>query len=131
MSAAGFQRSAGSRGLATLGPGPAQNGHVPEDDRRRQAATLLQIAEATCRYAASVLSNGTGPAEAQGAALEAAAELVVVAEALRRLTFVGPGERRELALQLNAAGWSRDQIAERLGVSEQAVRKYLADRRGA
>ena len=98
---------------------------MPEDDRRRQAATLLHIAEATCRYAGSVLSNGTGPAEAQGAALEAAAELVVVAEALRRLTFVGPGERRELAVQLQSAGWSRSRIADRLGVSEQAVRKYL------
>jgi hypothetical protein len=41
---------------------------VPEDDRRRQAVTILQIAECMCRYAASVLSSDTGPVEAEAEA---------------------------------------------------------------
>lgn len=68
------------------------------------------------------------PAEARGAAMEAAAELAVVADTLRRLTRFGPAERRALAAKLAGLGWTRRQIAERLGVGERAVRTYL--RRG-
>ena len=67
------------------------------------------------------------PAEARGAAMEAAAELAVVADTLRRLTRFG-AQRRALAAKLAGLGWTRRQIAERLGVGERAVRTYL--RRG-
>ena len=120
---------------------PGENGRVPETAsaererlareaaRRRQAVTLLRIGECACRYAAQQLSNGTGsgtgPLEARAAAMEAAAELVVVAEAVRRLAALEPGERRALAVQLASAGWSMREVAERVGVSESAVYGYL------
>ena len=96
-----------------------------EAARRREAVTMLQIAECTCRYAAAQLGNGTGPAEARTTALFVAGELTVTAEALRRLTRLGPAERRVLAVQLAGLGWGRRQIAARLGVSERAVWGYL------
>ena len=48
-----------------------------------------------------------------------------MAEALRRLTRLGPAERRVLAVQLARLGWTRRAIAARLGVSERAVFGYL------
>ena len=89
---------------------------------------MLRIAECTCRYGASVLANGADPAEARAAALECAAELTVVADTLRRLTRLGPADRRALAGRLAALGWTVRQIAQRLGVGEATVRTYL--RRG-
>ncbi len=99
-----------------------------EAARRREAVTMLQVSESTCRYAASVLANGADPAEARATALFVAGELVQMAESLRRLTRLDAAGRRVLATQLAALGWTRRQIAARLGVSERAVFGYL--RRG-
>ena len=57
-----------------------------EAARRREAATILQIGEATCRYGAAQLLNGLGAAEAREAAVFVAGELELTAAALRRLT---------------------------------------------
>ena len=86
---------------------------------------MLQIAEATCRYGASVLANGASPGEARAAAHEVAAELGLVAESLRRLTRLSPAERRQMARQLVAVGWSKQRIAAQLGVSDRTVRGYF------
>ena len=96
-----------------------------EAARRREAAGVLRIAEATCRYAASQLGNGIDPAEARETAAFVAGELAVVAEALRRLTRLGPAERRVLARQLVGLGWSKQAVAVRLGVSDRTVRGYF------
>ena len=95
---------------------------------RRAAVTMLQIAASTCRYAASQLASGTGPAEARQAALFVAGDLAATAEALRRLARPGPGERRQLTVQLAAPGMTTKQIAAQLGVSDRAVRYYVAGR---
>jgi hypothetical protein len=86
---------------------------------------MLRITEATCRYAAAQLSNGAGPDEARETALFVAGELELVAGVLRRVVLLGPSERRELARELDGAGWSRREIADRLRVSGRAVRDYL------
>ena len=78
---------------------------------------MLQIGEATCRYAASQLLNGLGPDEARETAVFVAGELELVAEALRRLTRLGPAERRERAVQLAGLGWSKPRVAVQFGVS--------------
>jgi DNA-directed RNA polymerase specialized sigma24 family protein len=90
---------------------------------------MLQITEATCRYAASQLSNGTGPDEARETALFVAGELAMMAETLRKLTRLRPDERREMARQLDALGWPKRQVAARLGISERSVWRYTAARR--
>jgi DNA-directed RNA polymerase specialized sigma24 family protein len=96
-----------------------------EAARRRTAVTMLQITEATCRYAASQLSNGTGPDEARETALFVAGELAMMAETLRRLTRLRPDERREMARRLAGLGWPKRQIAARLGISERSVWRYV------
>jgi DNA-directed RNA polymerase specialized sigma24 family protein len=95
---------------------------------RRAAVTMLQIGECTMRYAAVQLGNGISAAEARETALFVAGELTAMAEALRRLTRLGPDERRALAVQLAALGFTQRQIATRLGVSERAVRYYVTGR---
>lgn len=95
---------------------------------RRQATNLLQIGECGCRYAASVLANGASPSEARAVATEMAGELTAIAEGLRRLTRVGPAERRTLAAQMAGLGLTTKQIADRLGVSERCARYYVAGR---
>jgi DNA-directed RNA polymerase specialized sigma24 family protein len=97
-------------------------------DRRRQAVSLLNIAGGTMIYAVRQLGNGIGPEQARVVAADAADELEQVAEALRRLTRPGPAERRALARQLAAMGWTTRRIAARVGVSERAVRYYVAGR---
>ncbi len=99
-----------------------------EAARRREAVTVLQIAECTARYGASVLANGASPDEARAAAVEVAAELATIAETLRRLTRLGPSERRERAVQLAALGWDKQRIAVQLGVSDRTVRYYFRPR---
>ncbi len=89
---------------------------------------MLQIAECTCRYAAGQIGNGTGPAEARETALFVAGELVVVAEALRRLTRLGPAERRARAVQLVSLGWDKHRVAAQLGISDRTMRNYLRPR---
>ena len=99
-----------------------------EAERRRSAARLLAIAECGCRYAAGQLANGIGPAEARGVAGEMAAELSVVARELRRLTRMGPDERRAQARHLAALGWPTGRIAMQLGVCDRTVRYYVRGR---
>ena len=99
-----------------------------EAERRRQAVTMLQIAECTCRYAASQLGNGIGPEQARDTAQFAAQELSAVADALRRLTRPSGPERRVLAVRLSGLGLPTTRIAQQLGVSERCVRYYLAGR---
>ena len=96
-----------------------------EAARRREAVNMLRITEATARYAAVQLSNGIDPGEARATALFVAGELELMAESLRRLTRLGPAERRVLAVQLAGLGWSKRAIAARLGVSERAVWGYI------
>ena len=89
---------------------------------------MLRITEATCRYAAAQLGNGADPGEARATAVFVAGELAEVAAALRRLTRLGPAERRALAAQLAALGMGPARIAVRLGVSERCARYYVAGR---
>lgn len=93
--------------------------------RRREAVTLLNVAGGTIHYCVRQLGNGIGPEEARLVAAEAAEELAVVARELRRLTRLGPAERRVLARQLVALGMTRHEAAVRLGLSDSAVRSYL------
>lgn len=86
---------------------------------------MLQISEATCRYAAVQLGNGVTPAEARETALFVAAELETMAGALRRAVRLRPAERRALAVRLAGLGMGTKQIAATVGVSERAVWDYL------
>lgn len=96
--------------------------------RRREGVTMLQIAEATCRYGAAQLGNGIGPEEARQTALFIAGELEAVAASLRRATRLDGPQRRALAVMFAGRGWGTKQIAETLGVSERAVRYYVNGR---
>ncbi len=94
---------------------------------------MLQISEATCRYAAAQLGNGTSPAEARETALFVAEQLTAVARSLRRLTRPGAAERRreerrELARKLRAEGLPVRVIAARLGVTHPTVLRDLGHR---
>jgi hypothetical protein len=99
-----------------------------EAERRRQVVAVLQVGEATMAYVARVLSNGATPEQARLVALEAAGELVATAEALRRAVQLAPAERRTLARKLAGMGWPTGRIARQIGVSDRAVRYYLAGR---
>jgi hypothetical protein len=94
---------------------------------RARVVDLLRIAEGIAGYAAGQVGDGLGPAGARSAALDAAAELEVIAARLRVLAEgnLGAAGRRAAAVELTAAGWPRDRIAERLGVSGETVRRYL------
>ena len=64
--------------------------------------------------------------EAVRAAMEAAAELVAVAEKLRRSVRPTRFERQWMARQWIGLGYlSARQVADRLGVSERTVWRYL------
>jgi hypothetical protein len=94
--------------------------------RRRQAIVALRVGEAACAEAASILGNGVGPVEARRAAMEAAVELVAVAEALRRSVRLSRFERQRLArLWIGQGHLSARQVADRLGVGERTVWRYL------
>jgi DNA-directed RNA polymerase specialized sigma24 family protein len=94
--------------------------------RRREAVRALRLGEVTCSYAADIIGNGVGPAEARRAAIECSAELVAVAETLRRAVRPTQFEREWMARQWHALGYlSARQIADRLGVSERTVWRYL------
>jgi DNA-binding NarL/FixJ family response regulator len=99
-------------------------------DRRREAVRALRIGECTCRYAASQLANGIGPAEAQDLVLEMAGELTAVVAIMRRAAWLSTAERRALAVQLRGLGLPTKQIADQVGVSPRSVRNYLAGRPG-
>jgi hypothetical protein len=57
---------------------------------RREVVTTLRVAGAVASYAAEQIGNGLGPAEARRAAVEAAVELVAVADVLRRAVRLCP-----------------------------------------
>jgi DNA-binding NarL/FixJ family response regulator len=97
-------------------------------ERRRSAITALRLAESACRYGADQIGNGLGPGEALAAARAVADELIAVAVVLRRLTPLEPGERREAAVALARLGIPRREIADRLGLTQGTVRKYLRPR---
>ena len=99
-----------------------------EDDRRRQAVTLLNVAGGTMIYATRQLGTGLSAAEARTVALESAAVLAETADALRRLTRLSGPQRRALARQLAAMGWTTRQIAAHVGVCERTTRYYVAGR---
>ena len=99
---------------------------VRQAARRREAVRALRLGEATCAYTAGQLGNGLGPDEARRAAMEAAAELVAVAEVLRRSVRPTRFERQRMARQWIGRGYlSARQVADRLGVSERTVWRYL------
>ena len=100
-----------------------------EAERRRRAVTALQVLACVCAYAARQLGNGVTPEEARTVALETAGELTELATALRRLTRLGPAERRARARLLAGQGVPTRTIAAMLGVDPRCVRYYLADRR--
>lgn len=99
--------------------------------RRRQAVATLRLAEAIASYAADQAGNGLAPDQARAAVLDAAGELAELAAVLRRLTRLGPAERRRRAVQLTGLGMSKREVAIRLGVSERSVWYYLAGVRGS
>lgn len=104
----------------------AERERLAREDGRRQAAALLRLSESVSRYAAGQVSDGLSPAEARRAVIEAAGAL---ARSLRRLAWLDdPAERRVVARELAAGGMSRRDVADRLGVSETAVRGYLNSR---
>jgi len=95
--------------------------------RRRDAAALLRVAEATCSYAARQLGDGLSAREARVAALETSAALAEVAAALRRAVRLPLPERRRLARQWAGRGsMSKREAAETLGVSDKTLYRYLA-----
>lgn len=86
----------------------------------------MRITGCTLAYACERLANGAAsPAEALETVRFVSGELAVAAEALRKLTRLGPAERRVLAVQLANLGMSREEIGRRLGVSARSVRKYV------
>lgn len=94
--------------------------------RRRDAVAALRLAAVTAGYAADQLADGLSPAEARVAALDASAELVELAEVLRRAVRLSRAERQKLAvLWIELGHLSRREIAGRLGVSERTVWRYL------
>lgn len=90
----------------------------------------MNVAGGMLHYAVRQLGNGLPPQQARVVAVEAAGELAVLAAELRKLTRLGPEQRRALAVQLVALGMTRHEAAIRLGVSDRAVMNYLAGRRG-
>lgn len=108
---------------------PAERERLAREDGRRQAAALLRLSESVSRYAAGQVADGLSPAEARRAVIEAAGALAELARSLRRLAWLDdPAERRVVARELAAGGMSRRDVADRLGVSETAVRGYLNSR---
>ena len=95
-----------------------------EAARRRQAVATLRLAEAVARYAADQVADGLSPAEARQAAIDAAGELAGLAALLRKLTRLGPAERRSLTRQLTALGMSQREVADRLGISLRTAWAY-------
>jgi DNA-directed RNA polymerase specialized sigma24 family protein len=82
------------------------------------------VAGGTIGYAVAQLSDGLSPEQAREAAVEAAVELEAVAAALRRLTRMGPADRRRLARLMVGSGMTQREVAVRLGVAERTVRSW-------
>jgi hypothetical protein len=95
-----------------------------EARRRRQAIVELRVLEETVRYTVVTLSNGASPGQAREAMVELAAELGVLAGALRHLARLAPEERVRLARLWTGRGVSRVEVARRLGCSERTVWRW-------
>jgi DNA-binding CsgD family transcriptional regulator len=106
----------------------ARKARAREAERRRQAVNALAIGECACRYAASQLANGLDPDGARELVLEMAGELTAVAAVLRRAAWLTVDQRRAQAILMAGRGMPTQQIADRLGVSDVTVRKYLRGR---
>lgn len=90
---------------------------------RRQAVATLRLIENLSGYCAGQLVGGLGPAESRLALLEVSAELVTLAEVLRRLALgrLDVSARRDLAAELAASGLSHRQIAAMTGVAKRTT----------
>jgi hypothetical protein len=86
----------------------------------------LRVGGSVIEYAAVQLSNGIGPEEARECALEAAAQLSMLALALRKSVRLPRGQRRLLVARLSGLGYTREAIALRAGVSVKTVGRDLA-----
>lgn len=113
-------------------PSSAEQSAERKARARRQMLTILQITEATARYAASQVADGIGPAEARQTALFVAGELEVTAVALRRLALarLDPAQCRAMAVELVESGVSVRRAAELVGRSRRTVRGYLGSGSG-
>lgn len=113
-------------------PGSGERATRREPSReaaRRQAVDTLNIVSAIAGYTAVAVADGLSPEAARLAVVDAAAELELAASALRRLARPEPSaDRRAVARELDALGWSRQDIAERLGVNLETARRYLRAR---
>jgi hypothetical protein len=103
---------------------PGQKRAMREAARRRRAADLLRVTDATVSYAIVQLSNGITAEQARQVGLEVAEELAEVARVLRRLTRLSARERRAEAARLRGVGYGTQQIADRLGVSMHSAWNY-------
>jgi DNA-binding CsgD family transcriptional regulator len=101
-----------------------------ERARRADAVEALRLAQSTVGYTITVLANGATAEAARQAAWEAAEELALLAQGLRRLTRLSPRERAAQAQHLAALGYSDPQIAARVGVSIHTVWGYRHGVRG-
>lgn len=112
--------------LARLAAGAA----LPRDERSALAYAATAVRRRALDLAAAgtssapppVAEDAPGPAEDH----ERRRALRAFTQALEALP-----ERPRAVLVLDAAGWSRTQIARRLEVSERVVKRVLADHRGA
>ena len=99
---------------------------------RRQALTVLGVAQSTASYAAGRLADGLGPEDARRAVWEAAAGLESAAAVLRRLAlaplYLDPAARRALAVALAESGVPQREIAAQVGRARRTVRGWLAGR---
>ena len=108
-------------------PSSAEQSADRRSRARRQVLTVLQITEATARYACSQLADGIGPVEARRTVLFVAGELETAAVALRRLAVdrLDPAQCRVMAVELVESGVSVRRAAELVGRSRRTVRGYL------
>ena len=65
------------------------------------------------------------PAEVTAVEAHPVGELEAVAAALRRLTRMGPADRRRLARLMVGSGMTQREVAVRLGVSERTIWRDL------
>jgi hypothetical protein len=100
-----------------------------ERARRADAVEALRLAQSTVGYTISVLANGATAEQARQAVWEAAEELTLLAQGLRRLTRLSARERAAQARQLAALGYGTQEIATRLGVSMHTAWHYKNGRR--
>jgi DNA-binding NarL/FixJ family response regulator len=107
-----------------------QKRRMREQSRRADAVEALRLAASTVNYTITVMANGATAEAARQAAWEAAEELALLAQGLRRLTRLSPRERAAQARHLAALGMGTQEIATRLGVCAHTAWHYQHGRRG-